>query len=82
MLADLQALEGQLREAEGRPGPAFRSSSVALRLYVEAADERGFNTLKDHRELAETAVKHLQPFELEPEVESAISRYLEATRDA
>lgn len=81
MLADLQALESQLQLAESRPGPAFRSSSVALRLYVEAADERGFDTLKEHWERADTAVKYLQPFGLEPEVQSALSRYLEARRD-
>ena len=76
MLADLRVLEARLREAEGFRDLALRSYSAALRLYAEAADDRGFAVLEGHGELAEIAASHVRSHELEPEVESALSRYL------
>jgi hypothetical protein len=53
----------------------LRSYSVALRLYMEAADDRGFAVLEEREELVEIAASHLRSHELEPEVEFALSRY-------
>lgn len=76
MLADLRVLEARLREAQGLGDLASRSYSVALRLYVEAADDRGFAVLEGHEDLAEIAASHTRSHELEPEVELALSKYL------
>jgi hypothetical protein len=75
MLADLRVLEARLREAAGLGELALRSYSVALRLYMEAADDRGFAVLEEREELVEIAASHLRSHELEPEVEFALSRY-------
>jgi len=81
MLADLRVLEARLRDAEGLGELALRSYSVALRLYMEAADDRGFAVLEGHGELAEIAASHVRSHELDPEVESALSRYLAPRQD-
>lgn len=81
MLADLRSLEGRLREGEGDMGTAHRRYSIAMRLYMEAVEERGFAVLGEHEDLAEATVERLQEFELEPEVASALTRYLVAKRD-
>ncbi len=81
MLADLRVLEARLREAEGLGELALRSYSVALRLYMEAADDQGLAVLEGRGELAEIAASHVRSYELEPEVELALSRYL-ASRQA
>jgi hypothetical protein len=80
MLADLRVLEARLREAEGFGELALRSYSVALRLYMEAAEDRGFAVLEGHGELAEIAASHLRSHELGPEVQFALSHYLASTQ--
>jgi hypothetical protein len=81
MLADLRALEGRLRDSEGRPELALRSYSTAMRLYLEVADERDAAALEDHEELADTTAQRLRELAPGPEVEAVLSRYLRLTEE-
>jgi hypothetical protein len=78
MLADLRALEGRLRDGEGNATQGVRCYSVALRLYMEAVDLRGFTVLGGREELAEATAERLQELEVEPEAASALMRFLAA----
>jgi hypothetical protein len=81
MLADLRALEGRLRDSEGLPELALRSYSTAMLLYLEVADERDAAALEDHEELADATAERLQELSPGPEVETALSRYLELAKE-
>jgi hypothetical protein len=81
MLADLRALEGRLRDSEGRSEPAARSYSTALFLYLEAAEERGAAVLEDHAELADATAERLRELMPAPEIEAALARYLVLTKE-
>ena len=82
MLADLRALEGRLRSAEGDARATVRSYSMALRLYLEAVDERGSSVLGEHRALADDTAERLQVFDLDPETASLSFRYRSYSEEA